>query len=187
MESILVVIVTGHPATGKTTLADQLAGELGLPLLAKDHIKETLLNTLGWSTDEWSRKLGVATWALLYRQVETLLQTGVAHIVEANFDPAYADTRWQELADRYPLQVVQVRCETAPETLLARYRARIQAGSRHPGHVDDAENAAFQSAIRQGPVGWVAVDGERISVDTTDLTLDDYAAVARQIKQELFS
>lgn len=92
-----VVLITGHPATGKTTLAEYLAQELYLPLIAKDHIKETLFNTLGWSTAEWSRQISVATWNLLYQQVETLLAARVGHIVEANFDPSFANDRWQGL------------------------------------------------------------------------------------------
>lgn len=35
------VLVAGRPGSGKSTLAAALAAELGLPLLAKDEIKET--------------------------------------------------------------------------------------------------------------------------------------------------
>ncbi len=44
-----VVLVTGAPGAGKTTLAVPLAAELGFALLAKDRIKETLAETLGWA------------------------------------------------------------------------------------------------------------------------------------------
>lgn len=44
-----VILVNGLPATGKTTLARRIATDLRLPLLAKDAIKETLFDTLGWS------------------------------------------------------------------------------------------------------------------------------------------
>jgi predicted kinase len=36
------VIVSGPPGAGKSSLAIPLAQRLGLPLLRKDHIKETL-------------------------------------------------------------------------------------------------------------------------------------------------
>jgi adenylate kinase family enzyme len=38
----LLLIVTGPPGVGKTTVAEALAPRLGLPLLAKDDLKETL-------------------------------------------------------------------------------------------------------------------------------------------------
>ena len=39
--------ITGWPGFGKSTLAVALAAELGLPLLAKDAIKEALMEGLG--------------------------------------------------------------------------------------------------------------------------------------------
>jgi molybdopterin-guanine dinucleotide biosynthesis protein len=42
-----LVLVTGPPASGKTTLARPLASYLGLPLLGKDTIKEALFDALG--------------------------------------------------------------------------------------------------------------------------------------------
>jgi predicted kinase len=42
-----IVIVSGAPGAGKSTLALPLSEELGFSLLSKDHIKETLHDSLG--------------------------------------------------------------------------------------------------------------------------------------------
>lgn len=42
-----LVIVSGAPGAGKSTLAAPLAIALGLPLLAKDTIKEAVRDALG--------------------------------------------------------------------------------------------------------------------------------------------
>ena len=42
-----LVVVTGLPGSGKTTIAGPLAAELGWPLLGKDTIKEALFDALG--------------------------------------------------------------------------------------------------------------------------------------------
>ena len=39
----LLILVTGLPCSGKTTLAVRMADELGLPLVTKDDIKEVFL------------------------------------------------------------------------------------------------------------------------------------------------
>lgn len=41
-----LVLVSGVPGTGKSTIAAPLAAALGLPLIAKDLIKEALADTL---------------------------------------------------------------------------------------------------------------------------------------------
>ncbi|MBV9417187.1 MAG: AAA family ATPase, partial [Solirubrobacterales bacterium] len=56
------VLVAGPPGSGKSTLALPLASELRLPLLAKDAIKEALIEVLGApATLEDSRELGRAS------------------------------------------------------------------------------------------------------------------------------
>ena len=81
-----LVLVTGPPAAGKTTLAGPLAAELGFALLAKDKIKETLHDALGLDPDlAWSRRLGAATielmWALAADSPAAVLEViGIAHL-----------------------------------------------------------------------------------------------------------
>jgi predicted kinase len=181
MHPTTVVLITGHPGSGKTTLARYLANALALPTLCKDDIKEILYDTLGWSTAEWSMQLSIAAWALLYRQVEVLLEAHTDHIVEANFDPKYADTRWQALKERFELRLIQVRCEGDAAVILERFRARILDGTRHPGHRDGSDSPEFYEVLRRGPISWIDVEGERISLDTTENTIERYAAVAERI------
>ena len=60
------VVVSGPPASGKSTLAPALAVELDLPLLAKDVVKDALVEVLGAPDLARSRELGrAAVHALL--------------------------------------------------------------------------------------------------------------------------
>jgi predicted kinase len=183
MRPTTIILITGHPATGKTTFARYLAKTLGLPTLCKDDFKEILYDTLGWSTVEWSKQLGAASMTLIYRYVEVLLEARTDHVVEANFDPKFANAQWQALKQRFNLQVIQVRCECDPATTIARYRARIADGTRHPGHRDGGDDFAFHELLRRGPIEWVDLAGERISLDTTAGGADGYKAVVQRITE----
>lgn len=78
-----VVLVSGAPGAGKSTLARPLADLLGMPLLSKDVIKETLFDVLGHVADDEldsSRRLGAAM-ELLWR----LAAECPSVVLEANF------------------------------------------------------------------------------------------------------
>jgi len=66
------VLVAGWPGSGKSTLAAALAAQLGLPLLAKDEIKEALMEGLGQpSTVAESQRLGKAAVLAMLRAART--------------------------------------------------------------------------------------------------------------------
>jgi predicted kinase len=120
------VLVAGWPGSGKSTLAAALAAELGLPLLAKDEIKEALMDGLGLpGTVADSRRLGrAAVLALL--------------CVARHCPGAVLDSTWLDyalpLARGLPGQLAEVHCTVPVELARARYLAR--ASERHPGHLD---------------------------------------------------
>ncbi len=88
---------------------------------------------LGWSDRDWSRRLGAATYALIYHLLEVELTAGRSLIVESNFDRRHATGELLALKEKYGFRPVQVLCRAAPEVLLARFHARAESGERHPG------------------------------------------------------
>lgn len=130
----LVVLVSGPPGAGKTTLARGLAPKLGLPLITKDDIKESLGESLGLGDLTWSRALGAATWELLFLLYEKLLEGGASFVTESNFSRDPHTRRFGELAMRYPFVAVEVYCFASVHTLAARFRGRQERGERHPIH-----------------------------------------------------
>jgi predicted kinase len=132
-----LIIVSGPPCAGKSTLANRLREELKWPLLAKDPIKELLFDSVGWRDRAWSRKLSEASYAMLFNVAAELMHAGQRCIIEGNF-------RWRETARRFgsllrpELRVVQICCTAPLSVLSARLHTRIAAGHRHPGHLDVA-------------------------------------------------
>jgi len=171
----LLLIVTGLPCSGKTTVAKKLALDLSMPLVTKDDIKERLFDTLGWSDRAWSRQVGQATYSILFYFIETMLAGGVSLIVESNFLPVMATERFVELREKYPFRAGIVECIARSEVLKDRWRRRAEHATRHPGHNDAEALEEFLDAVDlytgtdgYGRLGAPDLDAPVWYVDTTE-------------------
>jgi predicted kinase len=167
---VTLVLVTGPPASGKTTLAQPLARQLGLPLLGKDTIKEALFDALGSGDRAWSRRLGAASYAVLLELAREL----PAAVLDANFYPDHGPGLLQ--ACQRPIEVF-CRCPAAEVNC----RFTRRAPGRHPGHVDHVLDEPLKAAL-DGGVGPLGLGGPVLEVDTSSPV--DVAAVARWVTHQ---
>jgi len=153
-----VVIVSGAPGAGKTTIATGLAPLLGLPLLAKDLIKEALWDALDPPVADlaWSRRVGAAAMEVLW----SVAAQCPAVVLEANFRPAsaYEQERLRALGGT----VVEVYCSCPPEEAARRYAARAAGEGHHRAHVLPVLDPELLAEFDR-PMGV----GELVSLDTT--------------------
>lgn len=178
-----IIIISGAPATGKSTLAEYLADQLRLPLLMRDGIKDTLFATLGWSDRAWSQKLGGASWDLLFYLMEMQLKAQASFVAENCFQPRHHQSRFDAWQEVYPFEMVQIVCKADLNVCYDRFHARAISGERHPGHVDQLTGRdEFVAAHLARDYAPLASDGTVIEVDTTDFERVDYAAILAQIK-----
>jgi predicted kinase len=173
----LLVLVSGLPGTGKTTLGRRIAQDLSLPLVSKDGIKEVLFDQLGWSDRAWSRQVGRASSELLYYFAEAQLRVGRSLVLESNFDPTFATPRLLALQTQYPFRPCQVYCRAVDDVRLQRFQQRVEAGERHPGHVDHLNYAELITGVTLGGAAPLAIGGQLIEVDTTDFQMIDYGSI----------
>ena len=129
----LFVVVSGPPASGKSTLAPVLARELTLPLLAKDTIKDALMSKLAVPDVEASRQLGRAAVAAM---LAVAADSPVGAVIESNFYRTVAVNDLRGL----PGTVIEVFCRCSVEEAERRYKAR--AGTRHAGRFDHVRTRA---------------------------------------------
>ena len=174
--SARLVLVTGMPASGKTTLARSLADRHGLALIAKDAIKEPLMDVLG-SDPSRSRTLSDAAFAVMFRLAKQLLEAGVDVILEGNFRSSEHEAPL--LALRRATPVLQLLCTVPEEQRQARMIARADDPGRHPGHRDVAQARARKArnpdtqSPESGPAtpvqesgGFLDLPGERLEFPT---------------------
>lgn len=157
------VVVSGPPASGKTTLARAIAPPLGLPLIAKDTIKQALLDVLPVPDVETSRIVGTASVAAL---LAVAAETGGA-VLESVWhrSRALADLR------RLSGNLVEVFCRCDPQIAAQRYALRT--GTRAAGHFDAERTIGelWDGEVTQ-PVagGWPVIEvGTNSPVEVTPL------------------
>jgi predicted kinase len=125
-----LVIISGAPGAGKTTLAVPLAAALGFPLFSKDHIKEVLTERLGDGGGDLSasRRLGGAAMDLLWSLAG---QTPTA-VLEANFRPK-SDYERDRLAG-LEARIVEIHCDCGWTETQRRFADRASRAGHHPAH-----------------------------------------------------
>lgn len=182
MPKPVLILISGAPATGKTVLARRLAEILPIPVIEKDVIKETLFDSLGVADRAWSKKLGAATFALLYLSVETHIKAGQSVIAEAAFHREYSAPWLSRVRERFNIEILELHCHADAETALHRYLNRTGTADRHAGH-DAGMSIEAQSLEwrRQYPGYGPLTDGsELFRIDTTDFAnVDNEAVIAR--------
>lgn len=130
-----ILLVSGSPASGKSTVARALAQIFNYPLISKDTIKESLFDSLGAplgrhmeTPAELSRLLSRAAMEVLWSLAPGCPQV----ILEANFRPRsdYERDRIAALEGRK----LEVYCHCTLEEASRRFRERATKAHHHPAH-----------------------------------------------------
>ena len=134
------VIVTGLPASGKTTVGRDLSKRLGLDFLDKDDFLEDLYDREGVASWDHRKRLSRRSDAAF----QEAAKTRESAVLVSHWRPPHRDvdsgTPSDWLQGEYGL-LVEVWRRCAPEEALRRFLTR----TRHPGHLDkecDAEELA---------------------------------------------
>jgi predicted kinase len=176
MADPLLVVVTGPPASGKSTLARELAEELSIPFVSKDELKERLYEEIG-SGGEVEDAIERSALAILYSVTQSNLRAGVSVLVESNFDASSDVAPLREMDAR----IVQIHCGGDTDELVRSFAERSASGGRHPGHRDDPDDAGeVRRKIEAGCWDPLDLPGELIELDMSGDEVDP-AEVARRL------
>jgi predicted kinase len=173
----LLVVVTGMPGSGKTTLSRAIATDLQLPLVSKDDIKERLYDALGTGDVQWSRCLGRASHMLIFTFAGQVLAAGRPVIAEANF---FRGSEEQHFAALPSHRLFQLHCSAPLDVLVSRYAGRED---RHPGHHDSERVHELADRLASGVHAPLDLDGDLVEIDTA--TAVEPAAIAERIRSLL--
>lgn len=180
-----LIFVSGPSASGKSTLADQLAVDLKLPIIHRDRIKEAMFDTLGYSDRQQSKKLGIAAAVVLIRELEDMLKVGTSCIVEAKFIPKFSEEELAQLVSNTKADAIQIQCSCDGKVLHERFKQRALSSDRHPGH-DEANNLEdFKDELLAGKLSYMKLGGEVLEYDTTERNEERYQDLLKKVQSRL--
>ena len=182
MTSTLIVI-TGFSCTGKTTLAKKIGNDFNLPVVGRDDFKESLFDSLGYCNREWSKKLGIASYRLLYLMAEKLLSSDTSLIVESNFKSKTDTEKLKSLKDKYQCFLFQIHCHVEIPLALARFKHRAESGERHPGHKDHVNYEEMEYNFKKGGYEILDICDRTLKIDTANFNRIDYTTICRAVRE----
>jgi predicted kinase len=157
-----IVLVSGPPGSGKTTIARPLAEALNFTLLTKDDIKESLFASMSGPPGDlaFSRRIGDAAIHLLWALAPHCPQA----VLEANFRTQSAFERGQvaDLIHQPGARLVEILCRVPLEEAARRFAERARLERHHPAHAL-TEMSVEQLAVYSQPFALSPV----IEIDTS--------------------
>jgi len=125
-----MIVFSGLPGTGKSSLAESIGRQLGIPVFAKDWLEASLILSGLGSKDDLKR-LGFAGYELLTVLAERQFMLNQSVILDSVASTQNIRIKWRQLAEQYGVERLVIECICSDEGV---HRARLKERRRNiPG------------------------------------------------------
>ena len=177
-----LLLIMGDLATGKSTFANMLSRRYNTVLFCKDHIKETLADTFGFSNRAENLKLSSATAELMYLIYLKVAAVNKDLILESNFRIGELE-KLQQIAAENDYQVLTLVLHGDVEILHERYLNRMHHENRPAVHLCAEFNAIEGFGAYLENLRTPKVPGYSIRIDANDFSYQTDAQLLKSIDE----
>lgn len=184
MNKPLLVVVTGRPASGKTTLAHILTKEIKCPLLSRDELKEGYINTADIQHSQLDNSVAWHIYETFFEVIDLLISKGISIIVEAAFQDKLWKPKLLNLLNKAEIKIII--CKTIRDIATIRFTNRLlNDPEREKFHGDKSLNLVKeQGGLLTETYEPVNIDAPTLEVDTTENYNPDIKEIISFIKQK---
>lgn len=177
------IIISGPPASGKTTLGKQLKNYYNLPFIYKDLIKESLFDTLGIADSDWSGKLGYSSMVLLYKLLDETLSAKKSLIFESAFLGNRESVKTKSIIEKYHAKPIEIHCNAKNEIIIERFTKREKSPERHKGHHRSNVIPDLEERLQHNLYPSLSLDSNVIHWQTDDFTKTSFPDLITKIDE----
>ena len=130
MQQQKVILITGMPGAGKTTLVKELQKKYANAVaVSVDLIQESLYDTLGFASPDERRKLKAAAFKIALDEALDYTEQGLVPLLEYPFCDRHKEMLTSALKNK---NILNLRLDLPLEEAYRRFHERDLSGKRHP-------------------------------------------------------